>query len=84
MLRSGIGSGIGDRGDRGSGEEDEFKDQPRLINFVGYLISAMRFGYFPKIKKSDLNVYIFTTRPSIKVLSMLFTLQLLISVLCKI
>ena len=36
------------------------------------------------VKKSDLNVYIFTTRPSIKVLSMLFTLQLLISVLCKI
>ena len=31
MLRSGIG-GIGDRGLGGSEEEDEFKDQPRLIN----------------------------------------------------
>ena len=30
------------------------------------------------------NVYIFATRPSIKVPSMLFTLQLLISVLCRI
>ena len=32
MLRSGIGSGIGSDGGIG-GEEDEFKDQPRLINF---------------------------------------------------
>ena len=34
MLRSGIGLGIGlDGGIRGiGGEEDEFKDQPRLIH----------------------------------------------------